>query len=468
MMRPTRWMVSLAAVLFPALGSAAGFFIEHVSVLPMTREGTVIADATVVVRDGVIVDLGPTGKLHAPRGLRRIDGRGKWLMPGLSDMHVHLLNWGLIKLQMPQAKLPADFLRTEDVALPFIANGVTQIQDMGSLPELLQQRREIDSGAVLGPHYSLAGMVDGPHPVWPGVARVAASPEEGRRAVREIKAQGFDFVKVYSRLDLDTYHAILDEAQAQGIRVVGHLPDAGRGHPDAVLVRGLTMVAHAEEYAKYSPDFTDHDIERLLAPTLENHIWLTPTLITMHWIAGQTRDASVVAANPYLKYTHPALVAQWLHANRYVESATPKRVLLFQNIEDFNSRLVRAFAAAGVPILTGTDAIVPGVVYGFSLHDELEMLARAGMTNSQVLQSSTRLAAEFLRVADKRGTLEVGKAADMLLLDADPLADVSNTRRIAAVVVGGRYLSRAQLDGMMNNLAARFAAIKLPSQLGGT
>jgi len=469
-MRPTpRWKAGLAAALFPALASASGFLIEHVNVLPMTREGTAVADATVVVRDGTIVDLGPSGKVHAPRGLPRIDGHGKWLMPGLADMHVHLMNWGLIKLQTGQAQFPEEFLHTEDVTLPFIANGVTQIQDMGSLPELLQQRREIDSGTVLGPHYSLAGMVDGANPVWPGVARVAASPDAGRSAVREVKEQGFDFVKIYSRLDLETYHAILDEGQAEGIRVIGHLPDAGRGHPEAVLVPGLAMVAHAEEYTKYSPNFSDQDIERLVAPARENHIWLTPTLITMYWIANQTRDGvAVVAENPNLKYTHPALVAQWLHANRYVQSATPARARLFQKTEAFNNRLVHAFAAAGIPMLTGTDAIVPGVVYGFSLHDELEMLARAGMTNAQVLQSATRGAAEFLGVADKRGTVEVGRAADLVLLYGNPLIDISNTRRIAAVVMGGRYLSRAELDRRMSDLAKRFAAIKVPGQLGGT
>jgi imidazolonepropionase-like amidohydrolase len=188
----------------------------------------------------------------------------------------------------------------------------------------------------------------------------------------------------------------------------------------------------------------------------------------MDWIARQTRDPATVAASPNLKFMHPALVAQWLHENRYAQRATPERAHRFEQMVDFNARLVRAFAAAGIPMLAGTDASVPGVAYGFSLHDELQMLVKAGMTNSQVLQSATRLSAEFLGVASSRGTIEPTKAADLVLLDADPRVDIGNTRRITAVVIGGRYLSRAELDARMNDLANRFAKIRMPQPAGGT
>jgi imidazolonepropionase-like amidohydrolase len=118
--------------------------------------------------------------------------------------------------------------------------------------------------------------------------------------------------------------------------------------------------------------------------------------------------------------------------------------------------LIKALAAAGVPLMPGTDSIIPGVVYGFSLHDELELLAKAGLSNQRVLESATRLPAEFLNVANDRGTVEAGKAADLLLLDADPLVDVANTRAIAAVVRGGRYLPRAEIDALMEDLATRY------------
>ncbi len=467
-----------ALLLLPALSCAAtapqtqdktGFVIEHVNVLPMTANGASLHDVSVVVRGGMIVALASAQTASVPHGMRRISGRDKWLMPGLADMHVHVVNRGLARIR--HQNIPPGAMLTRDLMLPFIANGVTQILDMSSLPESLEQRDEIKRGAVLGPHYATAGEIDGSPAVWGAVAREATTPQEARRAVQDIHAAGYDFIKVYSRLNLPVYAAILDEGQREGIRVVGHLPNAARGNAEAVLFDGLAMVAHAEEYAKQATDLSDatlsgNDLERFAALAVRHKIWLTATLTTMQWIASQTRDASVVAANPHLKYMYPALVAQWLHHNQYVQRATPERVLLFERMVAFNDRLVRTFAADGVPILAGTDASVPGIVYGFSLHDELDALAHAGLSNRQVLESATRLPAEFLGVQLKRGTIETGKEADLLLLDADPLADVANTRRIAAVVVAGSYYSRQRLDTMMQELARRYATMKVSEPIG--
>jgi imidazolonepropionase-like amidohydrolase len=144
--------------------------------------------------------------------------------------------------------------------------------------------------------------------------------------------------------------------------------------------------------------------------------------------------------------------AAWIEHNPYAARASPGYVEYVQHIIEFNQKLVRAFVAAEIPVLAGTDSTVPGVVPGFALHDELELMAKAGMSNWQVLESTTRLACEWLRVDQDRGTIEPGKRADLLLLNADPLADVSNTRKIAAVIVGGRYLPRAELDRMLGAL----------------
>jgi imidazolonepropionase-like amidohydrolase len=469
---------SRALLLLPALSCAAtslqpvdktGFVIEHVNVLPMTANGAILHDVSVVVRDGMITAVGSAQTVRVPSGMRRISGRTKWLMPGLADMHVHVVNRGLARIR--HQDIPPEQMLTQDLMLPFIANGVTQILDMSSLPESLEQSDEIARGAALGPHYATAGEIDGSPAVWGPVAREAMTPEEARRAVHDIHAAGYDFIKVYSRLSLPVYAAILDEGRREGIRVIGHLPDAARGDAESVLVDGLAMVAHAEEYAKQATNLADptvsgHDIERFAALAKQHGIWLTATLTTMQWISRQTRDGSVVAANPHLKYMYPALVAQWLHNNQYVQRASPERVLLFERMVAFNDRLVRTFAGDGIPILAGTDASVPGIVYGYSLHDELEALAHAGLSNRQVLESATRLPAEFLGVQMKRGTVETGKEADLLLLDADPLADVANTRRIAAVVVAGSYYSRQRLDAMMEDLARRYATLKVPEPIG--
>jgi imidazolonepropionase-like amidohydrolase len=468
-----------ALLLLPALSCAAtspqtvdpktGFVIEHVNVLPMTANGAILHDVSVVVRDGMITAVDAAQTVRVPSGMHHISGEAKWLMPGLADMHVHVVNRGLARIR--HQDIAPEQMLTQDVMLPFIANGVTQILDMSSLPESLEQRDEIARGAALGPHYATTGEIDGSPAVWGPVAREAVTPEEARRAVHDIHAAGYDFIKVYSRLSLPAYAAILDEARREGIRVIGHLPDAARGDAESVLVDGLAMVAHAEEYAKQAtnladPTVSDHDVERFAALAKRHGIWLTGTLTTMQWISRQTEDSAVIAANPYLKYMYPAVVAQWLHNNQYVQRASPQRVMLFARMVAFNDRLVRTFAGDGIPILAGTDASVPGIVYGYSLHDELEALAHAGLSNRQVLESATRVPAEFLGVQVKRGTVETGKEADLLLLDADPLADVANTRRIAAVVIAGSFYSRQRLDAMMDDLARRYATMKVPEPIG--
>ncbi len=466
-------MLSLTAGSISAWGAGMTLIIEHVTVIPMTKDGPTLHDVSVVVHDGLITEIGPTAKVHAPATARRISGVGKWLMPGLADMHVHIISLGLARLL--HRNIPPNQMRTADLMLPFIANGVTQILDMASLPASLEQRNEIERGDALGPHYATAGEIDGPPAVWGPVAREVSTPEQARKAVHDIHQAGFDFIKVYSRLSLPCFAAIVDEGKREGIRVVGHLPNAAHGHIDSVLVDGLAMVAHAEEYAKQTTNLgdqalSDREIQHYVALARQHHIWLTGTLTTMQWIYRETRDGvTPVEKNPNLKYMHPMLVDGWLHENRFARDATPARVLKFQQTVAFNDRLVHAFAQAGIPILAGTDASVAGVVWGFSLHDELEALARAGLSNRQVLESSTRLAAQFLGVSEKRGTVEVGKQADLLLLDANPLDNVANTRRIAAVIIGGRYYSRQRLDGMMADLAHRYAAMTLipGARIGG-
>jgi imidazolonepropionase-like amidohydrolase len=444
----------------PAEPAVAGFAIEHVTILPMTAGGAPITDATLIVSDGRITQIGSSASVRVPRNLTRIDGRGRWVMPGLSDMHVHVLNRGYGR-QFPGGQdFPADYVRTADLMLPFIANGVTQIMDMSASPYTLAQRDEIESGAVLGPHLAAASMVDGDPPAFPKDARVATTPEAGRRAVREIAADGFAFVKVYSGLQLPVYAAIVDEAERARVRVVGHLPVASRGHAEEVLIRGMSMVAHTEEYGRLGKDATDADIERYAALTRRADISVATTLITNVLIARQTHDPSVVAAAKGIRYVHPALRAYWQHANRYTVDVTPEKTAHRDKLLGFNERMIKALAAAGVRMMPGTDSIIPGVVYGFSLHDELELLAKAGLSNQHVLESATRLPAELLNVANDRGTIEAGKAADLLLLDADPLVDVANTRAIAAVVRGGRYLPRTEIDALMNDLAARYEKMK--------
>ena len=426
--------------------------IEHVNILPMTPGGAALPDATVVIEKGRIVALqGPI-----PKGAKRINGKGKWLIPGLMDMHVHLPSAGLMRKPEYPTEAPTMFFDTQDIMTPYIANGVTQILNLDSVAASIGQRNELAQGTVLGPHMALAAVINGGD----GKGRIANTPADGRQTVRNIKAEGYDFVKVYSDLDTETFTAIVDEANKQRMKVLGHIPEAFEGQIEKAFVPGFAMVAHAEEFSKQSAEFTDEDAVRFARLAKQNGTWVSPTLVVMRWIASQTRSLDEMKANPHLKYMHPLLQSKWTVANRYNRNSSPKLIAYFDNMVEFHRRLVKALKAEGVPMVAGSDAMTSAVVGGFSLHEELELLVGAGLTNEEALASATRLPAIWLGVDGDRGTIEVGKRADLVLLDADPLVDVANTRKIAGVLLSGRWTDRATLDAMLADLAKRNTATK--------
>jgi imidazolonepropionase-like amidohydrolase len=454
---------ALAALLAGASAQvhADTFAIENVTVLPMTAAASPLKQTTVVVRDGRIAAIGPAKSVTVPAQARRIDGTGKWLMPSLSDMHVHFPNERMLDLvarAMGGNGMPGVTLDTADLSAPYVAMGVLQIVNASAMSEDVGRRREIESGRVLGPHMALAAMVDGAKPIWPpGMTRVAANAADGRQVVRDIKAEGYDLVKVYSKLDFDTFSAIVAEARQQGLKVMGHLPARGEGLTEKLFQPGFDLVAHAEEFGWQSKDMSDADIQRYVTAVKRNGTSLVSTLTTNEIIARQARDPSVLQGRPEYKYVHPALYMFWTHNNRYVTSATPERIARLEAVVDFNRRLIRAFVQAGITVLPGTDTIIPGQVAGVALHEELKALVDAGMSKEQVLVAATRQSAEFLGVLADRGTLEQGKRADLLLLDADPLADIVNTRKIAAVIANGRYLPASELKTMLDQLVQRYS-----------
>ena len=441
---------SAAALLIGALDVAAASttpttVITHVTVLPMVAGAEPLPDTTVVIRGQRIVAVEPSSRYAVPDGARRIDGTGKWLMPALTDMHVHLEN--------PENATSADLA---GVLLPYVANGVLQVMDMAAVPEALGLRKAVESGRVLGPHIALAAMVDGSPPIWP-IARVAATPEEGRQAVRDIKAEGFDFVKVYSKLTLETFTAIREEALAQHVKMLGHIPGRVPGAIGSYMQPGFAMVAHAEEFAYQANALSQEDIPRFAQMAKANGTWLISTLVLNELIVEQMRDLKKVMARPQIRFIYPPTVQEtWVNNNRYAASATPQRIERLSKVVDFNRKLVAAFVHAGVPVVAGTDSLAPGVIAGFSLHDELQALVQAGMSCEQALAAATRLPAEWLGVASDRGTVQAGKRADLLLLDADPLADIANTRRISAVIANGRHLPARELERMLEALAKRY------------
>lgn len=423
--------------------------IDHATVLTMTGTAP-LTDASVVVQDGRIAAVLHPGDPR-PSGLKRIDARGKFLIPGLTDAHVHVMSEDTARLYLSMLKLDLPTKTdTSAAVLPYLFNGVTQIFSLQATRGGLAQRDEIAAGKVLGPTIIAAAMIDGDPSNWPvGMTRIARTPEEGRAEVRKAAAEGYQLIKPYSQLKLETFTAIVDEARKLNLPVVGHIP--GRGQDTAQYMQpGFGMVAHAEEYAQRtkSPDLSL--IPRYVKLAKANNTGLIATLTLDDRLLEMVRDPKSIKARPEIATLHSSVRKVWLEHNPYVSRGSPSYIAYLEKIVAFNKALVKAFSDASIPILAGTDAIVPGVVPGFSLQDELIALVAAGLTNEQALVAATRAPCAWLK--SDCGTISPGMRADLLLLDANPLTDIANSRRIHALILGGRLIERPELDRRMTAL----------------
>ncbi|HEU0035151.1 MAG TPA: amidohydrolase family protein [Kofleriaceae bacterium] len=431
----------------PTAGHATAFV--DVTVVPMDREST-LAHQTVVTRDGKIVALGPIASTRVPDGATTIDGRGRFLIPGLADMHVHTFG-------------------PDDLAL-FVTEGVTSIRVMWGMPGSIGARDAVQHGeSRLAPSITTAGtIIDGVPPIWPGSLGVA-SADEARAIVAAQARAGYDFVKVYNRLSPDVYRAIVDEAGKRGLRVVGHVPSAVTlgGVLDAKqssiehLDGWASFVQRADSPVKEAKDFKqrllafryadDGKLADAIARTKAAGTWNCPTLVVFDRISKLDRPDT---ARPEYRYLPKEQLAAWSPDQDFrFRDWSAKDFEAARDKAAWDLALVKRLSDAGAGILAGTDVGNPWLVPGFSLHDELQLLVAAKLTPYQALVAATRDPARFLGDATA-GTIAVGKRADLVLLDGDPLADIRNTTKIRGVMLRGRWLPETELAAARARIAA--------------
>lgn len=455
-------LVFFGVAISVAAGLAESLAVIHVNIVDLTGS-PIQKDRTVIVEGNRIVQISKGSRVKLPKGAKVVDGRGKFLIPGLWDMHVHTIfgDW------IPGGK---------EVSLPlFVANGVTGVRDMGGeLDTLLAWRSQVAAGTLLGPRMVIAGpMLDGPKSRFPSSLSIA-TPEEGRKAVDDLKARGVDFIKAQSFIPRQPYFAVVDEAKKQGMVLVGHVPDAIRASEASDsgqksiehltgIFEGCSTAGNEDKYLNgqvkrlpktYLETFDQAACNQLIARMSRNGTWLVPTLV---WERGQWLVDDIDTSQDPLRQFAPVSWQQksWPTFTKGIlteldtDSVVYRRQFVQKEFE-----IVAAMHRAGVQLLAGTDtAAAVDVLPGFSLHTELEYFVQAGLTPLRALQTATLNPARFLGLQEQLGTVRQGKLADLVLLDANPLEDIRNTRKITAVILNGRLLLRADLDALLKQIS---------------
>jgi imidazolonepropionase-like amidohydrolase len=458
--------VLLALAIAVPRASAQSLTITNATVVDVAT-GALRQGTTVIVDGNRIVSVGPSSAQTRPRG-RVVDATGMYVIPGLWDMHTHAyFGWS------------RDFGDTYVLPL-FIANGITGIRDMGSdLDAVLRARREVGAHRLTGPRMVVSGpMLDGPAVTFKASMAIAA-PDEGRKAVGLLRARGVDFIKIQSGVPRDAYFAITAEAKKLGLPVDGHVPDAIRAS-EAVAAGQRTFEHLIGIFEASTPDEEaflkrrygagkDPSANKSLATLLErydaaheaaivhllatNTVWQCPTLF---WERGQWLvDVIDYARDPDIGYTPRTWIEKKYPSMQrsIVETMDTDPLAVRRQFVDHELDIVRKLHLAGVPFLAGTDTPAGvGVTPGISLHLELQRFVAAGFTPLEALQTATINPARFFGKMSEYGGVQAGGVADLVILRANPLDDIANTRAIGGVVADGQYYSEADIDALRERL----------------
>lgn len=428
----------------------------NVTVLPMDRPGVIEAQ-TVVVLDGEIVEMGAAGDVRVGQGATIIEGAGRYLMPGLAEMHAHV---------PPGANPPREAV--EDILFLYVANGITTIRGMLGSDYQIPLAAELRAGSVLGPHFYVgAPSINGSS---------APTPDDAERLIRQHAEAGYDLQKIHPGVSLETWDHMVAVADEVGLTFGGHVPAAvGLVH---ALETGMSTIDHLDGYvqAVASDDVVSQvntgqaisleglvngvdevKIGEIVQLTIEHDAYVVPTMYLWENLYG-TEDAEVFLSLPEMRYVSEGQKNSWRQQASGGPQGTPEVVRAFL---DVRNRILKDLADAGAHVMMGTDSPQLFNVPGFALHREIAVMSEAGMTNQQILESGTvvvgRYVREHLGLDHAFGTVAVGQRADLVLLDSNPLDDLGNLTDRVGVMVEGRWVSRAEIDAGLAALATKHA-----------
>lgn len=469
---------ALIVALFAASARADDVALNHVTVVDVVK-GRLFRNQVVRVSGDRIVEVAPAARARIPDATRVVDAKGKFLIPGLWDMHTHLL--GGIPPGCPELTFPLT-----------VAHGVTGVREVGSyLDYVFAWREEVESGRMVGPRIvGTDRLIDGVAPVYPGIATVARTPDNAKLTVNIMSRRGADFVKVYENLSRDAFFALVDQAKKDGLPVVAHVPlsvlageasDAGvrsfehlrniefacSREADTLLAERIAALEvgvgrigselrteiHSAQRTRALDTYDPERCTALLRKFAANGTWQTPTLFLN--IREVRRPDLREDMRETLRWVPAPNRADWegWMKKRVSGMKKPDEVAAIRRFADWQIQLVRRMNEEHVGLLAGTDVSTHWTVPGFAIHDELATLVEAGLTPLESLRTATLNPARYFEKSDVSGAVAPGMVADLVLLDGNPLADIRNTRRISAVVANGRYLDRAALDAMLANVA---------------
>lgn len=420
---------------------------EHVNVIPMDKE-QVLTDQTVVTKGGKITAIGTGKKVKYAKDALVIDGKGKYLLPGLAEMHAHV----------PPIE---DIEPMKDVLALFAVNGITTIRGMLGHPKHLELREKVTKGEITGPHFYTTG------PSINGMS--VTSPEAGAEMVRKQKQAGYDFLKLHPGLTRAKFDSIAASAKKVNIPFAGHVSfgvgvwraiEAGYSSIDHMdgfveaLVPGIEEMVEQQTgpfglQVAHKADTTR--IPGLMKALKENNIWVVATQsLAERWFSPHYTSEDF-KKDPDLKYMSPKTTEQWIKSKDGVMNDPNFNVTQAEQFVKLRRKLILECQRNGIGMLLGCDAPQVFNVPGFSTHHELAYLVRSGLTPYQALQSGTVNVAKYLNIRDS-GVIRTGAVSDLVLLNDNPLTDISNTKKISGVMLGNQWMDKAYIDATLKRL----------------